>query len=153
MAWLPGAGMRKRRRGRTDRFAARDSGHAHHMAAKESDDDLLSSTEGLDSDDVGNDDGDEIVEPPDDWSGADSYGMTAGEQRTERPLSQRLAEEEPDVGAGAPAEPGLPESGTTEGLDTIRSDSPTGSSDADAVEEIVRRERGTDDDSYFPLPD
>jgi len=123
------------------------------MAANEPDEDLLTSTEGLDSDDVGNDDGDEIVEPPDDWSGVDSYGMTAGEQRTERPLSQRLAEEEPDVGSRPSAEPTLPESAATEGLDSIRTGSPGGPSDTEAVEEIVRRESGTGDDSYFPLPD
>lgn len=123
------------------------------MAGNESDEDLLTSTEGLDSDDVGNDDGDEIVEPPDDWAGVDSYGMTAGEQRTERPLSQRLAEEEPDVGVRPPAEPTLPESGATEGLDSIRTGSPGGASDTEAVEDIVRRESGTDGDSYFPLPD
>ncbi|PPJ33530.1 hypothetical protein C5E45_03915 [Nocardia nova] len=122
------------------------------MAGNESDEDLLTSIEGLDSDDVGNDDGDEIVEPPDDWSGVDSYGMTAREQRTERPLSQRLAEEEPDVGTRPPAEPTLPEAGATEGLDSIRTGSPGGASDTEAVEEIVRRESDTDD-SYFPLPD
>jgi hypothetical protein len=123
------------------------------MAGNESDDDLLTSTAGLDPDDVGIYEGAVIGEPPAAWSGVDSYGMTAGEQRTERPLSQRLAEEEPDVGTRPPAEPALPESGATEGLDSIRTGSPGGSSDTEAVEEIVRRESGTDDDSYFPLPD
>lgn len=122
------------------------------MTSNESDEELLDATEGLDSDDVGNSDGDDVVEPPDDWSGADSYGMTAREQRSERPLAQRLAEEEPDTGAAPTAEPGLPETGPTEGVDTVRTDSPTGDSDSEAVEEIVRRE-SDDDDSYFPRPD
>lgn len=63
-------------RARRRRFAAGDCGHAKHMAANEPDEDLLTSTEGLDSDDVGNDDGDEIVEPPDDWSGVDPHRVT-----------------------------------------------------------------------------
>ncbi|MBF6447252.1 hypothetical protein IU429_06210 [Nocardia elegans] len=56
------------------------------------------------------------------------------------------------MGTSPPAEPALPESGATEGLDSIRTGSPGGASDTEAVAEIVRRESGTDD-SYFPLPD
>lgn len=60
-------------------------------------DDMLSPMESTDSDDVLNDDGDEVVDPPEDWSGADKYGMSAEEQREGETLDQRLAEEEPDV--------------------------------------------------------
>ncbi|MFC8529348.1 hypothetical protein [Nocardia sp. NPDC057227] len=60
--------------------------------------DTLSPAESLDSDEVRNDDGDAVVDPPDDWSGANRFGMTAREEREGEPLAQRLAEEEPDVG-------------------------------------------------------
>jgi hypothetical protein len=60
-------------------------------------DDMLSPMEGTDSDDVRNDDGDEVVDPPDDWSGADKFGMSAEEQREGETLDDRLAEEVPDV--------------------------------------------------------
>lgn len=59
--------------------------------------DTLSGTESLDSDDVRNDDGDIVVDPPDDWSGADKFGMTAREEREGESLDARLDEEEPDV--------------------------------------------------------
>ncbi|MEH3139802.1 MAG: hypothetical protein PGN37_06385 [Mycobacterium kyogaense] len=55
--------------------------------------------EGTDSDEVRNDDGDEVVDPPESWSGADKFGMSAEEQRQGESLDQRLAEEVPDVGA------------------------------------------------------
>ncbi|MGW0159214.1 hypothetical protein ACWDUN_07795 [Mycobacterium sp. NPDC003323] len=60
-------------------------------------DDMLSPMEATDSDDVLNDDGDEVVDPPEDWSGVDKFGMSAEEQRAGETLDQRLAEEEPDV--------------------------------------------------------
>lgn len=60
-------------------------------------DDLLSPMEGTDSDDVHNDDGDEVVDPPEGWSGVDKFGMSAEEQRQGESLDQRLAEEVPDV--------------------------------------------------------
>ena len=60
-------------------------------------DDMLSPMEGTDSDDVHNDDGDEVVDPPDDWSGVTKFGMSAQEQAEGETLDQRLAEEEPDV--------------------------------------------------------
>lgn len=61
-------------------------------------DDLLSPMEGTDSDELRNDDGDEVVDPPDDWSGVDKFGMSAEEQRQGESLDDRLAEEVPDVG-------------------------------------------------------
>jgi hypothetical protein len=60
-------------------------------------DDMLSPMEGTDSDDLHNDDGDEVVDPPDDWSGVTKFGMSAQEQAEGETLDQRLAEEEPDV--------------------------------------------------------
>lgn len=60
--------------------------------------DTLPTTEALDSDEVRNADGDEVVDPPEHWSGVDKFGMTAREEREGEPLAQRLAEEEPDVG-------------------------------------------------------
>jgi hypothetical protein len=61
------------------------------------DDDTLSPSESTDSDEVRNDDGDSVVDPPEDWSGADKFGMTAREEREGESLDERLAEEEPDV--------------------------------------------------------
>jgi hypothetical protein len=55
-------------------------------------DDTLSPEESLDSDDVRNDDGDEVVSPPDDWI----------EPREDESLDQRLADEEPDTSADTP---------------------------------------------------
>lgn len=59
--------------------------------------DTLNPSESLDSDEVRNDDGDTVVDPPEDWSGADKFGMTAAEEREGESLDDRLAEEEPDV--------------------------------------------------------
>jgi hypothetical protein len=61
--------------------------------------DTLRPMEALDSDDVRNDDGDTVVDPPDHWSEADRVG----EDRT---LDDRLAEEVPDqAGAGGGVAP------------------------------------------------
>lgn len=59
--------------------------------------DTLSATESLDSDEVRNDDGDTVVDPPDDWSAATKSPMTARAEREGESLDERLAEEEPDV--------------------------------------------------------
>jgi hypothetical protein len=61
------------------------------------DDDTLNPSESTDSDEVRNHDGDTVVDPPDDWSEANKFGMTAREEREGESLDQRLAEEEPDV--------------------------------------------------------
>ncbi len=47
---------------------------------------MLDATESLDSDQVRNDDGDEVVDPPEKWIPADD----------DRTLDQRIAEEEPE---------------------------------------------------------
>lgn len=59
--------------------------------------DTLSASEGTDSDELYNDDGDIVVDPPEGWSEADRFGMTAREAREGESLDDRLAEEEPDV--------------------------------------------------------
>lgn len=57
----------------------------------------LDPSESTDSDELLNDDGDIVVDPPEGWSEADKFGMTAREEREGESLDQRLAEEEPDV--------------------------------------------------------
>ncbi|WP_442930011.1 hypothetical protein [Mycolicibacterium sp. BiH015] len=61
---------------------------------------MLSPMEATDSDEVNNADGDEVVDPPEDWSGADKFGMSSEEERQGETLDQRLAEEVPDVSVG-----------------------------------------------------
>jgi hypothetical protein len=55
-------------------------------------DDTLSPQESLDSDEVRNDDGDEVVSPPDSWL----------EPRDDESLDERLASEEPDISVDTP---------------------------------------------------
>lgn len=59
------------------------------------DDIPLDKSESLDSDEVRNDDGDEVADPPEQW-------IEAKEDET---LDERLAEEEPDVAADDEDEP------------------------------------------------
>ena len=59
--------------------------------------DTLNPSEGTDSDEVRNRDGDIVVDPPEHWSEADKFGMTAREEREGESLEDRLAAEEPDV--------------------------------------------------------
>jgi hypothetical protein len=66
-------------------------------------DDTLSPSESTDSDELRNDDGDIVVDPPDDWSAANRPGMTAREEREGESLDDRLAAEEPDTGVDAVA--------------------------------------------------
>lgn len=68
--------------------------------------DTLNASEGTDSDEVHNDDGDVVVDPPEGWSEADKFGMTAREEREGESLDARLAEEEPDVSADDVADVG-----------------------------------------------
>lgn len=55
-------------------------------------DDMLSPEESLDSDEIRNDDGDEVVAPPDSWI----------EAREDESLDERLASEEPDTSVDTP---------------------------------------------------
>jgi hypothetical protein len=65
--------------------------------AVETDPAALSSAEALDEDRLAQDPLEEGMDPPEGWREADKYGMTPNEQRTPRPLDDRLAEERPDV--------------------------------------------------------
>ena len=67
--------------------------------------DTLPPIEALDPDDVRNNDGDEVVDPPDGWSEADKYGMTLREEREGEPLDYKLAAEEPDPSPDEPDPP------------------------------------------------
>ncbi|MEE2032759.1 hypothetical protein [Rhodococcus chondri] len=67
------------------------------MSIEDGPGDTLSPSEGMDADEVRNDDGDEVVDPPEDWSGADKFGTTQREEQEGESLDQRLAEEEPDI--------------------------------------------------------
>jgi len=57
------------------------------------DDDTLRPAEALDSDEVDNDDGDEPVDPPEDWTAADQIA----EEPDGESLDEKLAAEEPEV--------------------------------------------------------
>ena len=57
----------------------------------------LNRSESTDSDEIHNDDGDIVVDPPEGWSGVDKFGITEREEREGEPLDARLAAEEPDV--------------------------------------------------------
>lgn len=63
------------------------SGTMAGMARDVSDDNPLTPEEQLDSDEVRNDDGDEVVDPPEKWI----------EAREDETLDERLSDEEPDV--------------------------------------------------------
>lgn len=58
------------------------------MARDVSDENPLTPEEQLDSDEVRNDDGDEVVDPPERWI----------EAREDETLDERIADEQPDVG-------------------------------------------------------
>jgi len=60
-----------------------------------------SSAEELDEDRLRLDPLEAGMDPPERWSGADKYGTTPYEQAHPRGLTDRLAEEEPDVIGGA----------------------------------------------------
>lgn len=138
------------------------------MSIEDGPGDTLSPSEGLDADEVRNDDGDEVVDPPEDWSAADKFGTTQREEQEGESLDQRLAEEEPDV---EPAEPldkpvaATPEDELTEDVDEVVDDATTGSPEdpklADVVDGTIvqdsRVDRGQvdgapeDGESIFPI--
>ncbi|WP_349536037.1 hypothetical protein [Rhodococcus rhodochrous] len=138
------------------------------MSIEDGPGDTLSPSEGLDADEVRNDDGDEVVDPPEDWSAADNFGTTQREEQEGESLDERLAEEEPDV---EPAEPldkpvaATPEDELTEDVDEVVDDATTGSPEdpklADVVDGTIvqdsRVDRGQvdgapeDGESIFPI--
>ncbi|NEW35662.1 hypothetical protein GV791_24285 [Nocardia cyriacigeorgica] len=123
------------------------------MATETGPGDTLGPTESLDSDDVRNDDGDVVVDPPEDWTGADKFGMTPAEERTGESLGQRLAEEEPDIGAAPRGEP------TPGQPDTIDEGDDIDQLPADDTAETFGEHRGQidgapeDGESFFPIED
>jgi hypothetical protein len=70
--------------------------------------DTLNPSESTDSDEVRNDDGDIVVDPPDDWSEADKFGMTEREEREGESLEYKLAAEEPELPPAANPAPERP---------------------------------------------
>ncbi|MBP1160204.1 hypothetical protein ABIC28_002320 [Rhodococcus sp. PvR044] len=80
----------------------------------------LNASESLDSDEVRNDDGDDVVDAPDHWSEADRFGTTAAEAAAGETLDERLAEEEPDTPLDDDGQqPGDPESVEAEVVDGV----------------------------------
>lgn len=59
--------------------------------------DTLNPSESTDSDELRNDDGDIVVDPPEGWSEADKVGVTGSEEQEGESLDEKLAAEEPDV--------------------------------------------------------
>ena len=107
-------------------------------------DGTLSPEESLDSDDVRNNDGDEVVDPPDSWL----------EPREDESLDDRLASEEPDIAVDTPlsdaadiedgiscAEFGFKQADVVEGV--IVQDSRVNRGQVDGTPE--------DGDSFFPV--
>lgn len=68
-------------------WPTRTSGKMGGMSTSDFDDNPLSPSEALDSDEVRNDDGDEVADPPERWIDA----------KDDETLDERLAEEVPDV--------------------------------------------------------
>lgn len=67
------------------------------MGIEDGPDQTLDASESVDSDEVRNSDGDEVVDAPDHWSEADKFGTTAEEALEGESLDEKLAEEEPDI--------------------------------------------------------
>lgn len=67
------------------------------MGIEDGPDQTLDASESVDSDEVRNTDGDEVVDAPDHWSEADKFGTTAAEALEGESLDEKLSEEEPDV--------------------------------------------------------
>jgi hypothetical protein len=67
------------------------------------DDDMLEQAESLDSDQVRNDDGDQVADPPDEWIGADDNDSLADKLAAEvpdDPGSARVSTDAHDAGSG-----------------------------------------------------
>jgi hypothetical protein len=70
---------------------------------KADDDDMLEQAESLDSDEVRNDDGDQVADPPDEWIGADDNDSLADKLVAEvpdDPGSARVSTDAHDAGSG-----------------------------------------------------
>lgn len=70
----------------------------------ETDPGALNSAEDLDEDRLQSDPLEAGMDPPERWSEADRYGTTPWEEAHDRPLRDRLAEEQPDTEPSPPEE-------------------------------------------------
>ncbi|OBJ44473.1 hypothetical protein A5630_16375 [Mycolicibacterium mucogenicum] len=68
-----------------------------HPYSEPDDDHMLTPSESTDSDELHNRDGDQTVEPPEGWHGADQFGLLEDEAEQGESLDDKLAAEEPDV--------------------------------------------------------
>jgi hypothetical protein len=82
----------------------------------------LSGADRLDEDELGVDPFEAGMDPPEQWSEANRFGMTEGEQRRGAPLDQRLSEEEPEPRA-APRDP----------IDELDSRAPSSTEDGEPI--------------------
>ncbi|WP_213572792.1 hypothetical protein [Rhodococcus sp. USK13] len=142
------------------------------MSIEDGPGDTLSPSESLDSDDVRNNDGDDVVDPPDGWSEADKFGTTAREEREGESLDEKLAEEEPDIAFEEQLDipiAELPDDQLSEDVDRIIDGEDDivipvlGTKHADVVEGVIvedsRTDRGQidgaaeDGDSFFTVVD
>ncbi len=125
-----------------------DVGHHGAHGTRHFDDNPLTPEEALDSDEVRNDDGDEVVDPPERWIDA----------REDETLDERLADEEPDV---SPSDWGhLPLAGDDirDADDTVRETESMSDDELDRLDpEQHGRERGQidgtpeDGDSFYDV--
>jgi hypothetical protein len=101
------------------------------MAAQEQESGTLPPADATDSDEVRNADGDEVVDPPEDWQGSDKFGMSSEEAVEGESLDDKLAAEVPDV----------------------RPEQPARDPDAEERVEVKQPEDGTPEDgtSFFPV--
>ncbi|GGP54878.1 hypothetical protein [Saccharothrix coeruleofusca] len=120
--------------------------------AVETDPAALNSAEDLDEDRLRLDPLEAGMDPPERWVGADQYGTTPYEQRTPRPLDERLAEEQPETAAQTADE----EDPVNQDLADVASDvepdtvpAPDPDLDDEALAEAARRGQTADDASSF----
>jgi hypothetical protein len=71
-------------------------------------DGVLEPDESLETDDLSQDPLDTGLAVPDRWSPAEQFGSTRSDERAGESLDRRLAEEEPDTGAGGRQDPDAP---------------------------------------------
>lgn len=107
------------------------------MSIEDGPGDTLDPSESVDSDEVRNNDGDDVVTPPDSWSEADKFGTTEREALEGESLDMKLSEEEPDIAL-------------EDDLDVPVAATP----DDDLTEDLVDRVVDSDDENdYLPDPD
>jgi hypothetical protein len=88
------------------------------------DEGVLQPSETLDSDDLDADPLDTGISPRERHPASEGFGVTLAEARTGETLDQRLAQEEPEPGAGWTGEPGQEEDGVLEDDEFPFGDSP-----------------------------